>query len=324
MTPLNRPPEGHSVLAQIYLGALFITRERRDSKSQPLKEPNRRLAGSSPLTLTDCRRLRRVLRKWADGSAKFPRYTSIHPLWHPFFFKHLGSVSQKLFFFFSHVAHPSNDKIAQRLSPKRAGVPPARHCEVCLRSSRTETVDSFLTRTQTRGKNESMSRGETWSNCSLPLSSWFPGITVVFLTFLALTPGLWFFAHNLLINRCRSARVCRHRSGVDVPPRSCWAHVNLVTDAVSSCPALPGLFGGWGGSVYISGCSTRGRGLDRMCLPTSRFALSQIEVYSGSFLSWGFRSAHARTHTHTHTHTHTNHIKQIQLLDPDIVLQVGF
>lgn len=58
------------------------------------------------------------------------------------------------------------------------------HCEVCQRSSRTETVetDSLLTRTHMKGKNESISRGETWSNCSLPLSSWFPDITVVFLT----------------------------------------------------------------------------------------------------------------------------------------------
>lgn len=188
VTSFNHPLEGRSsgsahgwvltfvgsILSQRF--PLFIMREKRDPKTQWLKEPNRWQAGSSPVKLTDSRRLRRVLRKWADGSAKFPRYTSIHPLWHPFFFKHLGSVSQKQFFFFNHVAHLSNDKIAQRLSPKRAGVPPARHCKVCPRSSRTETVetDSFLTHTHTKGKNESMSRGETWSNCSLPLSSWFP------------------------------------------------------------------------------------------------------------------------------------------------------
>lgn len=181
----------------------FITREKRDAKKRWLKDPNRWQAGSSPVALTDSRRLRRVLRKWADGSAKFPRHTSIHPLWHPLFFKHLGSVSRKLFFFFSHATRLSNDTIAQGLSPKRAGVPPARPCEVCPTSSRTETVetDSFLTRTQTKGKNESMSRGETWSNCSLPLSSWFPGVTVVFLTFLGLTPGPRLLARRLSTNR---------------------------------------------------------------------------------------------------------------------------
>lgn len=56
---------------------------------------------------------------------------------------------------------------------------------------RTETIetDSFLRGTHTKGKNESVLRGETWSNCSLPLSSWFPDVTVVFLTFLGLTAG---------------------------------------------------------------------------------------------------------------------------------------
>ena len=95
---------------------------------------------------------------------------------------------------FRRLVHLSN--IAQRLSPRRASSVHAPRVPYrilpteqfvkgveMLQELKLLRQTPSLRRTHTKGKNESMSRGETWSNCSLPLSSRFPDITVVFLTF---------------------------------------------------------------------------------------------------------------------------------------------
>lgn len=113
----------------------------------------------------------------------------------------LGNISSHILFPRARRVHFLNERISQIVATKKGQFPwcpirlitssPERSLSkrlLCLKNwNRWERL--FQTHAHTKGKNESMYRRETWSNCSLPLCSWFPGITVVFLTFLRLTAG---------------------------------------------------------------------------------------------------------------------------------------
>lgn len=206
----------------------------------------------------------------------------------PFFkWQHCATVATKAGRFLDAPALSSLSEMLQELKPLRQ--------------------DSFLrhTHTYTKGKNESMERGETWSNCSLPLSSWFPDITVVSLTFRGLTAGSTalhaivkyiFYTHSWTVMNCHHYRVQS-----ELLDQKGWYKSRNDSGFV---PLFPGPFRrGWGGSLaawalHISGSSAGGRGLDRMHLPTSRFGLKQM---------WGslWLPSVMRTQEHTHTLAHT-------------------
>lgn len=190
-------------------------------------------------------------------------------------------------------------------------------CQRCFKNWNRWDRLPFSDARNTKGKNESMSRGETWSNCSLPLSSWFPGITVVFLTFRGLTAGPTLLHAIAQWNFNTHSCISHALSSVDSLTCAQWVTgLNTITDKMTvvlvPCVSrallkklrrVPRSLS----PPHLRSRRRRKGSRSDTSLPTSRFGLKQTGVQSWLLSVMGVQE-------HTHTTQTKNHCKQGILL----------